>query len=45
MFFVKRMKSENRVFFLSENEARENGFRPCGHCMKLEYQKWKNGLI
>lgn len=41
----KRMKRKNRVFFLCENEARENGFRPCGHCMKLEYQKWKNGLI
>ena len=41
----KRMKRENRVFFLSENEARENGFRPCGHCMKTEYQNWKNGLI
>ena len=41
----KRMKRENRVFFLSENEARENDFRPCGHCMKTEYQKWKNGLI
>ncbi len=41
----KRMKRENRVFFLSENEARENGFRPCGHCMKTEYLNWKNGLI
>jgi len=41
----KRMKRVNRVFFLSENEARENGFRPCGHCMKTEYQNWKNGLI
>ncbi len=41
----KRMKRENRVFFLSENEAKQNGFRPCGHCMKTEYLKWKNGLI
>ncbi|MEL1253388.1 Ada metal-binding domain-containing protein [Flavobacterium sp. DGU38] len=41
----KRMKRENRVFFLSENDAKENGFRPCGHCMKNEYQNWKNGLI
>lgn len=41
----KRMEHKNRVFFLYENEARENGFRPCGHCMKTEYQKWKNGLI
>ena len=41
----KRMKRENRVFFLSEHEAIQNGFRPCGHCMKTEYQNWKNGLI
>jgi len=41
----KRMKRENRVFFLSEDEARQNGFRPCGHCMKTDYQNWKNGLI
>lgn len=41
----KRMKRENRVFFSSEKEAIKNGFRPCGHCMKPEYLKWKNGLI
>ncbi|KAF2334290.1 Ada metal-binding domain-containing protein [Flavobacterium daemonense] len=41
----KRMKRENRVFFLSENDAKQNGFRPCGNCMKTEYLKWKNGLI
>lgn len=41
----KRMKRENRVFFLSEDEATQNGFRHCGHCMKIEYQNWKNGLI
>jgi methylphosphotriester-DNA--protein-cysteine methyltransferase len=37
------MKIENRVFFSSEKEAINEGFRPCGHCMKREYQKWKNG--
>ena len=36
----KRMKPENRVFFASENEAIKAGYRPCGHCMKIEYQKW-----
>ncbi|MGV3613445.1 MAG: Ada metal-binding domain-containing protein [Fluviicola sp.] len=41
----KRMKRENRVFFSSKHEAREKGFRPCGHCMKTDYQNWKNGLI
>ena len=29
----KRMKKENRVFFSSEQEALNNGYRPCGHCM------------
>ena len=38
----KRLKKENRVFFLSETEALENGYRPCGHCMRLDYKKWKN---
>ncbi|MWB95688.1 metal-binding protein [Flavobacterium sp. GA093] len=41
----KRMKRENRVFFSSEKEAKQNGFRPCGHCMKTDYQHWKDGLI
>ncbi|MGG8495264.1 Ada metal-binding domain-containing protein [Tenacibaculum sp. TC6] len=41
----KRMKRENRVFFSTEKEAIENGFRPCGHCMKSQYNKWKNGFI
>ena len=37
----KRMKIENRVFFDSKMEAISRGYRPCGHCMKAEYQKWK----
>jgi len=41
----KRMKRENRVFFSSEENAKQNGFRPCRHCMKTDYLKWKNGLI
>ncbi|HAY45512.1 MAG TPA: metal-binding protein [Gammaproteobacteria bacterium] len=36
----KRMKRENRVFFESSDEAKSEGYRPCGHCMKSEYQKW-----
>lgn len=36
----KRMKRKNRVFFVSENEAIKNGFRPCGHCMRTVYKKW-----
>ena len=41
----QRMKRENRVFFISEKEALENNFRPCGHCMKPDYKKWKDGVI
>jgi len=41
----KRMKKENRVFFTSEEEATDNGYRPCGHCMKDKYQKWKDGVV
>lgn len=37
----KRMKKENRVFFESEKEAIQNGYRPCGHCMRKEYIRWK----
>ncbi|MEL6919217.1 MAG: Ada metal-binding domain-containing protein [Bacteroidota bacterium] len=41
----KRMQRKNRVFFSSEKEAWDNGYRPCGHCMRRDYQKWKNGLV
>ena len=37
----KRMKKENRVFFSSEQEAANNGYRPCGHCMIGKYKIWK----
>jgi hypothetical protein len=37
----KRMKSQNRVFFVSEDEAIVAGFRPCGHCMRAAYTRWK----
>ena len=40
-----RMKRENRIFFTSKKEARKNNFRPCGHCMREEYKKWKNGVV
>lgn len=43
--FGIKMRRENRVFFNSENEAVEKGYRPCGHCMKEQYQKWKNGFV
>lgn len=37
----KRMKKENRVFFGSEQEAIENGYRPCGHCLREQFKQWK----
>ena len=38
----KRMKRENRVFFEDANEAIGQNYRPCGHCMKTQYQAWKS---
>jgi methylphosphotriester-DNA--protein-cysteine methyltransferase len=40
----KRMKKENRLFFQSESEAIDKGYRPCGHCMRNEYQEWKKTI-
>ncbi|AZA80156.1 metal-binding protein [Chryseobacterium sp. G0186] len=40
----KRMKRENRIFFMNEKEALQNNYRPCGHCMKVAYKTWKNLL-
>jgi len=37
----KRMKTQNRVFFSSITEAYELGYRPCGHCMRIEFKFWK----
>ncbi|MEP1096910.1 MAG: Ada metal-binding domain-containing protein [Cyclobacteriaceae bacterium] len=41
----KRMKVKNRVFFDSEAEAIQLGYRPCGNCMRKAYQKWKYGTL
>jgi methylphosphotriester-DNA--protein-cysteine methyltransferase len=30
----KRMKTSNRVFFATEEEATGLGYRPCGNCMR-----------
>jgi methylphosphotriester-DNA--protein-cysteine methyltransferase len=37
----RRMKMANRVFFATEQEAIDAGYRPCGHCMKNAYTQWK----
>ena len=41
----KRMSVNNRVFFKNESEAIQSDYRPCGHCMKSAYRKWKNGIV
>jgi len=41
----KRMKRENRVFFNTEEEALLNNYRPCGHCMRQKYFKWKDDHV
>ncbi|TPN86823.1 Ada metal-binding domain-containing protein [Aquimarina algicola] len=41
----KRMKRENRVFFKTIEQAKKNGYRPCGHCLRADYKNWKNGLV
>jgi len=41
----KRMKKENRVFFSHEQEALALQYRPCGHCMRQAYLKWKYETI
>lgn len=37
----KRMKKSHRVFFATETEAIANSYRPCGHCLRDKYKKWK----
>ena len=37
----KKMNKENRVFFISKQEAINHHYRPCGHCLKTEYKQWK----
>ncbi|MCF0069919.1 metal-binding protein [Dyadobacter sp. CY261] len=39
----KRMKRSNRVFFADERDALSHGYRPCGHCLREAYLKWKQG--
>jgi len=39
----KRMKRSSRVFFADEHDALTHGYRPCGHCMREAYLKWKSG--
>ena len=36
----RRMKRQNRVFFENRKDAINNGYRPCGNCMKETYREW-----
>ncbi len=40
-----KMKIENRVFFISEEEAIAHNYRPCGHCLRIQYQKFKKNTF
>ncbi len=40
----RRMLRKNRVFFSSEKAAIRNGYRPCGHCLKIAYRLWKKTM-
>lgn len=41
----KRMLKKHRIFFATEQSAKEQGYRPCGHCMKDAYKKWRHDII
>ena len=36
----KRLLRTNRVFFDSEEEARAQGYHPCGNCMRAAYKQY-----
>jgi methylphosphotriester-DNA--protein-cysteine methyltransferase len=38
----KRMKRMHRVFFETEQEAIQLGYRPCGNCLRAKHRDWKN---
>ncbi|WP_404382962.1 metal-binding protein [Knoellia locipacati] len=31
----------HRVFFADEDAARAAGYRPCAHCLPLQYREWR----
>lgn len=37
----KRMNVANRVFFRDEASAISAGYRPCGHCMRERFERWR----
>lgn len=37
----KRMNIANRVFFRDEAAAIAAGYRPCAHCMRQRFERWR----
>ena len=42
-FIARGYYVEHRVFFKDEATAISAGYRPCGKCMRAEYERWKSG--
>lgn len=42
-YIAKGQYVKHRVFFADEKTAKAAGYRPCGVCMREEYNKWKAG--
>jgi len=43
--YIKQGKYvNNRVFFATEEDAIEAGYRPCSICMPMKYKEWKSRL-
>lgn len=40
-YIAKGQYIQHRVFFADEDTAIAAGYRPCGVCMKKEYELWK----
>ena len=39
---LSRGYARHRVFFADERTAIAAGYRPCGTCMRAEYQRWRS---
>ncbi len=37
----RRMLRQHRVFFVDEAEALAAGYRPCAHCLRPAYRRWR----
>lgn len=42
---AQRIKVKYRVYFKNEDEAKKEGYRPCGHCLGDKYRVWINAQI